>query len=119
MFRIILFYPKVNENSKLYLNIIFKKFHCVVYHAYALSANINQYRILLKIINFFFYFINCQMLHCFFMTYLDITFKNLTLNGSRCIFFKYKNKSSMEINQDNIFLYFFINYQMSHCFLQV
>jgi hypothetical protein len=35
------------------------------------------------------------------MAYLDITFKKLTLNGLRCIFFKCKYKLVMGINEDN------------------
>jgi hypothetical protein len=35
------------------------------------------------------------------MTYLYITFKNLTLYGSRCICFKFEYKSLMGIIEDN------------------
>jgi hypothetical protein len=67
----------------------------------------------------FSHFINYQMSHCFFMTYLHITFKNLKLYGSWCIFFKFKHESMMGINGDNkVFFFNFINYQMSHSFFQ-
>jgi hypothetical protein len=35
------------------------------------------------------------------MTYFYITFKNLTLCGSRCICFKFEYKPLMGINEDN------------------
>jgi hypothetical protein len=41
------------------------------------------------------------------MTYLYITFKNLTLYGSRCICFKFEYKSLMGINEDNKGFFFF------------
>jgi hypothetical protein len=41
MFKITLFYPKINKQFKLHLNIMFYILYCVVHDAYALSANIN------------------------------------------------------------------------------